>query len=253
MKEIFIIYTTIIFLFFSYSCKRSTTEILDNDDSTQLIDSVIVDWVKDSTEAFNLALWFEGNLLPSDSMVKYCQNNINYLRFVYSDSFPFLKYIHFKTPWKIGQISVKFDNSTAYLVNQHQYDGWNSLDSSLRPDSILKYPDNLGWALLGFNAPYNPIKLSTFYKNLPGVRCSEPNGIIRAWGTFPIFPGLINGEMTYLFIEDYVWEPRNYYYFKYIDKEPVFIGHYDIYTQEEPDWWEEAKNNIDQFYNWSGS
>ncbi len=190
--------------------------------------------------------------MPSESTIKNFLYSINYLRFIYSDSFPVLVENRFEIPLQAGEILVGFDDSTAVLVNNHQYSGWSLLDSALLPDSILEYPDRLGIARFGFDEQYNPLRLSTHYKNLPGVEFSEPNYSFYFNGSHPIFPGLKDGELSYVFVENCAYLPNIYYYFKYIDGEPIFVGINNIFSQEDHDGWKEAKNNTDQFYEWLG-
>lgn len=122
----------------------------------------------------------------------------------------------------------------------------------MRPDTIIEYPDRLGIALLGFEEQLNPWQLSQIYSTLPGVRFSEPNGYMFAGGTFPVFPGYLNGEMTYLFVQRYSLIPGYYFYFKYHDQEPVFIGQWNPQNQPQPNWWGEAEVNIENFDTWNG-
>ena len=241
MKRILNLTSSNLLLIIIYACSTSPTE---SDNKIKLTYSA-----EDSLEAYNLALWFEGNLLPSKSTVDDLLFSINYLRYVYSDSFPVLIENRFETPWETGKLIVGFDDSTAVLVNNHQYDGWNLLDSSLLPDSILEYPDRLGIALFGFDKEYNPLKLATFYKDLPGVEFSEPNYTTYFEGKHPVFPGLIDSQLSYVFVENYSYFPGRHFYFKYMDGEPIFIGYK---LNDNPDWWAEAKKNIDQFYSWLG-
>lgn len=232
-------------------CKRNDTIISEDiqcpdDKGIKLNDSN-----QDTLEAQKLGLWFSGDLLLSDSIFSEMFYSINHLRNTFGDSFSVLSH-RFIPPWKIGELSVKFNESTADQVRNHHYTGWNSLKCYLQPDTILKYPSRLGWALLGFEELLNPKPLSEIYSSLPGVIYSEPNGIgFAGGGGFPIYPGYLNGEMTYLFVLD-TYIPQNYFYFKYIDQEAVFIGHWDRSNQPQPDWWDEAKMNIENFHTWDG-
>jgi hypothetical protein len=245
MRHVFII--TAIFLVFTCSCKKSSTSLNSEFDPEQLEYSA-----EDSIEAFELALWYEGNFLPSKTTIKNMLFSINYLRYTFGNTIPVLYQNRFMPPWKIGQLVVGFDDSTAALVRNHQYDGWNQLEAHLRPDTLLHYPDDLGHALLGFDEPYNPLYLSELYESLPGIEWCEPNGIGFAGGTFPIFPGYIQNAMSFIFVENYSYIPSKYYYFKYIENEPIFVGVNDLSDQINPDWWQEASGNLHQFGTWQG-
>jgi hypothetical protein len=209
---------------------------------------------EDTLEAQILSCWFTGELLATDSLFSELLYSINYLRHVHGDSCSVLNKNRFMAPWRIGELIVGFDAVTADQVRNHQYTGWDSLAEHLRPDSILEYPDRLGIALLGFDELYNPRRLADSYQELPGVRYSEPNAIgFITEATFPIFPGWIDEEMSYVFVHGFLYLASRYSYFKYINTEPQYIGTYDILANEPaPDWWPEAQSNIENFYTWDG-
>jgi hypothetical protein len=185
--------------------------------------------------------------------------SLKYLRQTYTDSQsidPSLEYVlnnRFLAPWVIGQLSVKFDSSTAIQVRNHQYDGWNLLDAAFRPDTFLQGPDDLGWTFFGFTKRYHPIRLAELYKILPGVLIAEPNYYMFAGGTFPMFPGTQSGEMTYVFVINGGDIHGPYYYFRYINSKPMYIGQWSGFSGSPPSWWIDAKRNIDSFYAWKGN
>lgn len=248
------IFKFIVFLLILLSllhCKQSDTIVSEdirppNDNRIDLNYSL-----EDTLEAQKLGLWFTGDLLLSDSLFSELLYSINYLRYSFGDSLMVLDN-RFMPPWQIGVLVVGFDDSTANQVRHHQYTAWDSLSEYLRPDTIIEYPDTLGIALLGFEEQLNPWQLSKIYSALPGVRFCEPNLYDFAGGTFPIFPGYLNGEMTYLFVEGYFYINRYYFCFKYIGQEPVFIGQWNPQNQQQPNWWDEAKINIENFATWNG-
>ena len=249
MKLIIYLFLLLVFM----NCERRD-DIVSGENNPPNDNRIILDYsAEDTLEAQKLGLWFSGELLLSDSSFSKMLFSINYLRYVLGDSFSILINNRFMAPWQIGVLVVGFDDSTANQIINHQYTGWDSLEEYLRPDTILEYPDPLGIALFGFEEPFNPRQLSKIYENLPGVRFSEPNGYTFAGGTFPIFPGLKNGEMTYLFVQGYSYIPGIYFYFKYINQEPVYVGEWDRSNQPQPDWWNEAKINIENFSTWDGS
>ena len=245
----FIIYLLLLIIFMN--CERGDN-IMSGDTKPSNNNRIDLDYsLEDTLEAQKLGLWFSGDLLLSDSLFSEMLYSINYLRYVFGDPFTVLKN-RFMPPWQIGVLLVGFDDSTANQVTNHQYTGWDSLEEYLRPDTIIEYPDRLGIALLGFEEQLNPWQLSKTYSTLPGVRFSEPNGYTFAGGTFPIFPGYLHGEMTYLFVQGYSYIPEYYFYFKYLDQEPVFIGQWNPQSQPQPNWWDEAEVNIENFATWNG-
>jgi len=208
---------------------------------------------EDTLEAQALACWFSGELLASDVVFSELLYNINYLRYVHGDSFSVLNENRFMAPWIIGELLIKFDDTTCTQIINREYTGWESLAEHLQPDTILRNPDTLGWGKLGFDEWYNPRRLAEIYVTLPGALNSTPNGI--AWAgthTFPIFPGWVNEEMSYLFVHNGGSAGGPFSYFKYINEEPQYIGTRHGFGEPEPDWWPEAQSIWFNFEIWDG-
>ena len=104
---------------------------------------------EDSVEGGDIALWFDGRLVATQYSKSQLMYSLKYLRQSYADSQSFENVLsnRFLLPWEAGQLAVKFDSSTAIQVRNHKYTGWNLLDVRLRPDTILRAPDALDWAV----------------------------------------------------------------------------------------------------------
>ena len=209
---------------------------------------------EDCVEGGDIALWFDGRLVATQSSKSQLMYSLKYLRQSYADSQSLGNVLsnRFLLPWEAGQLPVKFDSSTAIQVRNHHYIGWNLLEVRLRPDTILRAPDALGWSLLGFVKGYNPISLAGIYRTLPGVLFAEPNGIMFLDGTYPMFPGLQSGEMTYVFAKNYNDISPTYLYFRYINGKPTYMGQWTGYWAYSQSWAAEARMNIDSFSVWHG-
>ena len=209
----------------------------------------------DSLEARDLALWFTGDLVAPESLVTEYLNDLKNLREAFKDRDDIRANIQnllanrFLAPWTTNNISVKFDSSTAELVRNSQYNGWNNLDPTIRPDSVST-PDILGWCTVNFLHAFNPWRLSEQYITLPGVLYAEPNGVGFAGGTFPIFPGSIDGEKSFMFVANYIYLAGPYYYFYYQGGIPTYGGIFDRQATSKPFWWDAAKMSIDSFSVW---
>jgi hypothetical protein len=214
---------------------------------------------EDSLEAEEFAIWFSGKLVAPPDVVDQLLFSLNYLRFAYSDSiaiYPDIKEVlgvRFMAPWPFGKLLVKFDGATTELVKNNQYAGWNNLAPALRPDTILNYLNTFEVFSYGFNEKYNPIRLAEIYKALPGVLFAEPDGIFFLDGTFPMFPGILDGELSYLFPQMAKYAPAGgFLYFRYINGKPLYLGQWNGHASSRPGWWEEAQKNIDDFSSWRG-
>jgi hypothetical protein len=214
---------------------------------------------KDSVEGGDIALWFDGRLVATHSSKSQLMHSLKYLRQSFADSqsvYPLLENVlsnRFFLPWEAGQAAVQFDSSTANQVRNHKYIGWNLLAVRLRPDTILMGPDAGDWAVLGFSKSYNPISLADIYRTLPGVLYAEQNALTFAQGTFPMFPGIQSGEMTYVFAQNYISISPTYFYFRYINGKPTYIGQWTGYSAYPQPWASEARMNIDSFAVWHGN
>jgi hypothetical protein len=229
------------------SCRDNTTSPIAPPPRVQLSFSHI-----DSLEAEEFALWFGGTLTPKDSLVDQVLYSLNYLRYVYRDStqlFPATLFSErFLPPWTTHSISIKFDSATAQLVRSNQYTAWNMLPAHIRPDSVDS-PGVLGWTLARYANIRNPWRLAEYYSTLPGVLACAPNLIIFTEGTFPIFPGIQNGEMTYVLVQSSLW-PGTYHYFHYSNTTPIYAGVFSRDMNPRPEWYQYATSSMDTIYTW---
>jgi hypothetical protein len=213
---------------------------------------------QDSVEGGAIALWFDGNLLAADSTQSRLMYSLKYLRESFLDSqaaYPMLDSVflnRFHLPWAVGQLGIGFDTASAALIRNHEYTGWSSLDISLRPDTIEYGPDAMGVTFIGFNKPYNPVKLATIYMSLPGVLWAEPDYFGSVSGSFPLYPGINSGEMSYVFQTGYIQPIAGpYFYFQYKNGKPTFIGEWNGWIGKSP-WGHAVQQSVDSFSVWKG-
>jgi hypothetical protein len=244
MKPLFTIVTCFLFL----TCSNSPTSI-----DTRPFNRVHLTFSSaDTVEAQDLALWVSTQLVPSESEVTEMLYSINYLRYCFKDSIVFRSLLseRFLPPWTTTSLAVKFDSVTAVLVRNHTYSGWYLLPSRAKPDSVSP-PDAMGWSLVSYSQHRNPWRLCDFYSNLPGVVYCEPNGIGFAGGTFPIFPGIRNGQMSYLFVDHNDLDVSGPQYFFYYENDaPMYAGIWSYQQNPRPSWWQEAMTSVDTFSYW---
>ncbi|MFA6598145.1 MAG: hypothetical protein WCS69_10510 [Ignavibacteriaceae bacterium] len=206
---------------------------------------------QDSSEARDLALWASSQLVPSDSEVDEMLYNINLLRYTYKDSSILQNVIkqRFMLPWSPIRIAIKFDSVTAINVRNGTYSGWSALPSQAKYDS-LKPPDELGWSIIRYSQHRNPWQLCKYYASLPGVIYCEPDGVIFADGSFPIYACIKNGQMNYIFVEKPLLASGTQYYFYYQDGQPNYAGIFYYNPDPKPIWWQDAKDTYEGFYFW---
>jgi len=230
------------------SCRKNN-EILKTD--FEIVESDNLQYTaSDSVEAIEFSLWLSGQLEAPDSLVSEALNRLHMLREKYRATYPVSR--RFMPPWNISELICDVDSITADSINKNTYTGWYQLPFSLQPDSILYFPDNFGNMLISIKEPYHPRRLAEIYATLPGINYCEPNGIILvADADFPFTPGIINGSLAFLF-PNATYLASIYYYFRFIENEPQFIGQWNMPNDPEPDWWPEARVILDNFFEWDG-
>ena len=210
---------------------------------------------EDSIEAKKFALWLSGDLMVSNSLVSELLFSLGYLRYKHGERIPFIKETRFKPPWVVTNLIAQFYDSAGSKIKNNEYDGWNVLDGKFHPDSIRILVPHMNIFLLVFDEMYHPQRLTELYKILPGIKFVQPNHhIFLRHETYPIFPRLNNGNLTYLFVES---RDGPLHYFKYRYGVPFFIGtcsECNLYVSDpaDPSWLLEARENVDQFPNWDG-
>ena len=177
---------------------------------------------EDSLEAIHIATFWDELLLPTDSTVESQLYHLNYLRQYWIDSLEWIAEQRFMPPWKMGMLLVGFDDTTAQAIISGTYNGFQTLETHLLPDSV-GIPDRLYLTKLYYDEPYNPLRYGEIIDELPGVRFAEPNFInFLEWFDFPIQIGIIRNEWAYLFHRNSQQCPHHY--FRYNSGVPVYYG-----------------------------
>jgi hypothetical protein len=205
----------------------------------------------DSTEAYNAALWFSGDLTPPDSLVSRHLFNLKYIRSVFADSVSQVS-IRFQPPWEIGVLAVKFDDTTAALVRNGTYTGWDTLPPVLRPDSILEEPNEMGWAYFRFARPFHPARLADIYRNLRGVLYTEPNFVFNIFGFFTVIPWLVDGKYSYDFVFEVFGAGGDFEYFKFTQAAPDHAGTWSSQRDSVCSWCSEIPISPANYSTWNG-
>jgi hypothetical protein len=204
----------------------------------------------DSTEAYNAALWYSGDIEPSQKTVSLHLYNLKYIRSIFRDSVISVD-IPFTTPWNVGEVLVKWDDTTAQKIRNGSYTGWNSLPPDLRPIDSTKMPFGLNWSALKFQKPFHPQRLSDTYKTLPGVITAEPNGRMYTLGYARVVPCLVDGKNSYYFYVTGVGGEQGDY-FKVISGMPHYVGGWNSQIDSVPSWYNEVRYVVEHFETWDG-
>ncbi len=249
MKKLICV-VSLVFLI-NLSCKTNTDAMSTIDDTNHNFNYTKAD----SIEALELSLWFSAELFPPDSMVSDFLYKLDLLRDTHGDTIAALDTSNrFSLPWKRNQLLVKFDDTTFQKVVNNIYIGWDTLPVQIQPDTILDTLEYVNLVLFGFNNYLHPRRLAEIYSELPGVIYAEQNGIMTAGvgEDFPWYLGLTNDSLAFLFYDGNWTTIFVYYYFKYINEQPIHFGTFNTAKDSIPDWWNEAVSIKLDFWTWNG-
>jgi len=183
---------------------------------------------EDSLEAIHMAVLWDERLLPTESTTEALLYHLNYLRSMWRSSLELVDDQRFHPPWEIGVVIAGLDSIAAREFRDGEYSGFDSLNDSLIPDSIIVF-QTVDIATCYYDDPYHPRRLCEIFEALPGIEYAVPSvpmfidgaGSSATEDNFPIQFGLISGEWAFIFHDD--WD-LPHYYFKFISGEPDFLG-----------------------------
>ena len=207
---------------------------------------------EDYKEAELIALCLSGELVAPNNLYNQVLEDLADIRSTYGDSFGSIQRIRFRSPWVAGNLIISFDSSAAQMVADGEYHAWNQLNEQFQVTDIDTSSIKYQWVLLTFNDRYHPRRVAEEYKDLPGVRYAEPNGIMGDFSN--IYPKESLRGITYLFREGSGDCPSGcifnlYWYFVPEWNRPMLRGYWDPQQEsKEPYWWNEAKKNIESYY-----
>jgi hypothetical protein len=218
---------------------------------------------EDVNEANVMALCLSGTITAPETLSNLVLTNLAEIRSSYGREFALTIYgdgeyapfnpIKFEAPWVPSCILISFEPGTAQLVANGQYHDWDELNRQYRVSYIDLRTIRYNYVEMGFKGQLHPRRLSELYAKLPGVRYAQPN--YRGGGNSWIYPSSQAGSgLTYLF--RYGWGDcpagciynEFWYFISYASGETVFAGYWN--PQKDPivpDWWPDAKRNIEQF------
>lgn len=172
------------------------------------------DFVKanpDYFEAWQLALWRDGDLMANPETAVMFLEHRNVIRNQFSQDLPEVRE-HFSMPWEPGNLILGADIRHMEDVRDGFFRPFNQLGVGLVPDSIA-FLDHLEGSehfffMAYFDILMNVEQLAGTYRQLPEVLFTDPNHLGTWGGTpFPVYPGHIDGDWYYLFYKNtYVTE-----------------------------------------------
>jgi hypothetical protein len=207
-----------------------------------------------SQEAKLIALCLSGELRPPYSLTRHVEGDLAAIRTTFGEEYSIVEDISFLPPWLASCIIVGFDEATAQMVRDDQYDAWDALNEEYGLADIDKALLSIGAVVLHFEGVMHPHHLTEIYSQLPGTRYVEPNWYRGDWRN--IYPRLAGRNITYLFRDAWGDCPAGctgqaFWYFTFDGKRPILVGAWEPrHGVSPPNWWEEAALNIALYDEW---
>lgn len=204
-----------------------------------------------------MAIYLSGELEAPLGLYVQISRELRAIRSRFGSEFGEIREINFKFPAPMDETMIAFDDTTAAKVDAGEYRAWDELNERLNLVRMRRlYGSSTTWVLY-FDGTFHPVRLAEIYEELPGIERASPNWYIGDWPC--IMPRLTGGGITYLFRN--AWgdecccftcgcEYSEYWYFTIEYGRPVFVGYSECTWYggcEEPAWWPEAKQNLDQY------
>ena len=200
---------------------------------------------RDKVTAKHMALYLSGENLPPKDLCEKILNNLITIRSAFGSEIEQIESIHFWMYWEPGEIGLQFIEE----INVDEYDAWDVLNETYGVTNIRRSGDS--GVILYFSEAYHPSFLQEQYKELPNLQMIFPS---LSGGDSPnIYPRMVGDTITYLFRNAWGDCPAGctnseYWYIRIDNGEPVMVGYWNPSDDpNEPDWWQEAKLNRDNF------
>ncbi len=195
----------VVLLFISCDAVEGDRElpVSDRDKLARFENPDFVKAEKDYFEAWQLALWRDGDLLANPETAVMFLEHRNVIRNQFSQDLPEVRE-YFSMPWEPGILILGADIRHMEDVRDGFFRPFNQLGVGLAPDSIaflnrLEGSEHF-FFLAYFDILMNVQEMAKTYRQLPEVLFSDPNYFASFGGNpFPVYPGHIDGDWYYLF------------------------------------------------------
>ncbi len=156
----------------------------------------------DYFEAWQLALWKDGELRADPETALMFLQHRDAIRDAYSDTLPETESI-FLMPWEPGRLIIGADIEYMDEIQDGVFRYVDDLPAEQRPDSLMfldhDEDSDYFYYLVYFDELLNVEVVADAYRQLPGVQFTVPDFFGTYGGTpFPVYPGYIDDEWYYL-------------------------------------------------------
>ena len=160
---------------------------------------------EDRAEAYQLALWYTGELQPSETDIEFAARTLSQIRMRHGNRSELLNN-RFLPPWRMGKIYLQITGEAADEYAETGLYPWSDRDEIVQPDSVQSYdlPSNPHW--LFFDDDLHPGALCDMYGALHEVVYCGPAYLL--FSGFSGYPMIVNpeenGRLHFYFVQYYM-------------------------------------------------
>jgi hypothetical protein len=212
---------------------------------------------RENYEAEVVALTLSGQLVAPQDLYEEARDGLDTLRSLYNDSIPELQQIYFRPCWVPGEVTGLLTESAPAEMRAGTYTEMDSLNAALRlvetDTTSFSFRPEVIYFDLTFEGRLHPDLVAEMYEDLPSVEYASAGGCFGDASQY--YPWLIEGGVSYLFEKAWGDCPSGciyseFWYFRVIDDNVEYVGHWDPQSEPRPEWWAEANDGICQ--GWTG-
>lgn len=160
--------------------------------------------------------------------------------------------IAYRRPFLMQEFVLRFRSDYGDLVGSGEYRAWDRLNTVYGVE-WTDWDSNSRAARLTYTAPYSPLRMLERYLRLPGAAAARVTYLLGDGSTF--YPGIQTTGRSYLFRRAQVCLPggceeNRFWYYRFENGSPHFVGTYDPRAPTAPSWWAEASRNLQRHERW---
>ena len=221
------------------SCTENTSPIKEEaenptiDEKAMLMDLYLTDAIKPSLDYYS----------------RICKD-FSRIHHKYDYEYSHILNVGFRFGYVANKLILKYDDTTAALIDSLEYSAWDSLNAEYSMQSYYKGLRN--HYILFFECCTHMTYVADLYRELPGIEYVSKNWMSRPYSG--VYPRANGDTMSYYFEKcvnftfEYC-EYKEYLYIKTSDKGIEFIGFRDSRDQtEKPSWWLEATSHFNDWW-----
>jgi len=201
----------------------------------------------DQAEADLVAMHLSGEIEAPAELAAAVGEELRVLRETFGGEIPEVLDLRYRPPWAPSDLLLVADEETARAILNEEYEAWDDLNETYGLEDIHSLRHEA--FVLRFGRSWHPCRLGELYLELPGMVLVEPNGIVGDSSNLHAWEH--DGRRTYLFRKAWGDCPAGcihalYWYFRATESGPELVGTWDPQSEPTPpDWWSEARQNLE--------